>query len=176
GGGKPRSSAELPGVEVQRAGRAGGRHARSLWHGGKEGPLPVAAFRRAAAAGGRRARRDLLAEALARRRADGQPAFAAGRGDHEAVPRAQPARHDHRAGHALGRQRGVRKPGGAAARRLARKIMRVIAADDQTDVLEALRLVLKREGISMVPVTSPAGVLAALEAEDFDAALIDLNY
>ncbi len=28
----------------------------------------------------------------------------------------------------------------------------------------------------MVPVTSPAGVLAALEAEDFDAALIDLNY
>ena len=54
--------------------------------------------------------------------------------------------------------------------------MRVIAADDQPDVLEALRLVLKREGIGMVPVTSPAGVLAALEAEDFDAALIDLNY
>ena len=54
--------------------------------------------------------------------------------------------------------------------------MRVIAADDQPDVLEALRLLLKGEGISMVPATSPAGVLAALEAEDFDAALIDLNY
>src|SRR5437660_10865710 len=54
--------------------------------------------------------------------------------------------------------------------------MRVIAADDQPDVLEALRLLLKREGIAMVPATSPAGVLAALEAEDFDAALIDLNY
>ena len=53
---------------------------------------------------------------------------------------------------------------------------RIIAADDQPDVLEALRLLLKREGISMVPATSPAGVLSALEQEDFDAALIDLNY
>ena len=54
--------------------------------------------------------------------------------------------------------------------------MKVIAADDQPDVLEALRLLLKREGMAMVAATSPAGVLAALEAEDFDAALIDLNY
>jgi len=54
--------------------------------------------------------------------------------------------------------------------------VKVIAADDQPDVLEALRLLLKREGMSMTPATSPAGVLAALEAEDFDAALIDLNY
>src|SRR5260370_40223820 len=54
--------------------------------------------------------------------------------------------------------------------------MKVTAADDQPDVQEALRLLLKREGIAMVPATSPAGVLAALEAEDFDAALIDLNY
>ena len=53
---------------------------------------------------------------------------------------------------------------------------RVIAADDQPDVLEALRLLLKRENITLVPATSPAGVLAALEHEDFDAALIDLNY
>jgi len=54
--------------------------------------------------------------------------------------------------------------------------VKVIAADDQPDVLEALRLLLKREGIAMVPATSPGGVLAALEVEDFDAALIDLNY
>ncbi len=54
--------------------------------------------------------------------------------------------------------------------------MKVIAADDQPDVLEALRLLLKREGMTVVAATSPAGVLAALEAEDFDAALIDLNY
>jgi len=54
--------------------------------------------------------------------------------------------------------------------------VKVIAADDQPDVLEALRLLLKREGMAMVPATSPGGVLAALEVEDFDAALIDLNY
>ncbi len=53
---------------------------------------------------------------------------------------------------------------------------RIVAADDQPDVLEALRLLLKREGIALVPATSPAGVLSALEQEDFDAALIDLNY
>ena len=53
---------------------------------------------------------------------------------------------------------------------------RVIAADDQPDVLEALRLLLKRESIALVPASSPAAVLAALEQEDFDAALIDLNY
>jgi DNA-binding NtrC family response regulator len=57
-----------------------------------------------------------------------------------------------------------------------RKAVKVIAADDQPDVLEALRLLLKREGMAVVAATSPAGVLAALEAEDFDAALIDLNY
>ncbi len=54
--------------------------------------------------------------------------------------------------------------------------MRVLAADDQPDVLEALRLLLKPEGINLVPVTGPAGVLDALSARDFDAALIDLNY
>jgi DNA-binding NtrC family response regulator len=59
---------------------------------------------------------------------------------------------------------------------MAPDVIRVIAADDQPDVLEALRLLLKRENITMVPATSPAGVLSALEHEDFDAALIDLNY
>ena len=54
--------------------------------------------------------------------------------------------------------------------------MRVIAADDQPDVLEALRLLLKRENIALTPVTSPGGLLAALEEQDYDAALVDLNY
>ena len=54
--------------------------------------------------------------------------------------------------------------------------MRVLAADDQPDVLEALRLLLKREGIALVPATSPAGVISALSSEDFDVALLDLNY
>ncbi len=53
---------------------------------------------------------------------------------------------------------------------------RVLIADDQRDVLEALRLLLKGEGIECETASSPGGVLAALEARERDAALIDLNY
>jgi DNA-binding NtrC family response regulator len=53
---------------------------------------------------------------------------------------------------------------------------RVLIGDDQRDVLEALRLLLKGEGLDCETASSPAGVIAALEARDYDAALIDLNY
>ena len=53
---------------------------------------------------------------------------------------------------------------------------RVLIADDQFDVLEALRLLLKGEGLQLETASSPAGVLAAVEAREFDVALIDLNY
>src|SRR5258708_26074080 len=53
---------------------------------------------------------------------------------------------------------------------------RVLIADDQSDVLEALRLLLKAEGFVLETASSPAGVLAAMEAREFDGALIDLNY
>ena len=53
---------------------------------------------------------------------------------------------------------------------------RVLIADDQPDVLEALRLLLKAEGFQLESASSPAGVLAAVEAREFDVALIDLNY
>ncbi len=53
---------------------------------------------------------------------------------------------------------------------------RVLIADDQADVLEALRLLLKAEGFHLETASSPAGVLAALEAREFDVVLIDLNY
>jgi FixJ family two-component response regulator len=53
---------------------------------------------------------------------------------------------------------------------------RVLIADDQQDVLEALRLLLKAEGFQLESASSPAGVLAAIEAREFDVALIDLNY
>ena len=53
---------------------------------------------------------------------------------------------------------------------------RVLIADDQPDVLEALRLLLKAEGFHLETASSPAGVLAAVEAREFDVALIDLNY
>src|SRR6201994_948393 len=53
---------------------------------------------------------------------------------------------------------------------------RIVIADDQPDVLEALRLLLKGEGYETEAVSSPAAVLRALESRDFDAALVDLNY
>ncbi|MBI2402376.1 MAG: sigma-54-dependent Fis family transcriptional regulator [Gemmatimonadetes bacterium] len=53
---------------------------------------------------------------------------------------------------------------------------RLLIADDQRDVLEALRLLLKGEGFEIETATSPGGVLAAVEAQDFDAVLMDLNY
>ncbi len=53
---------------------------------------------------------------------------------------------------------------------------RVLVADDDTDVLAALRLLLKSEGFEVETATSPALALTALESSDFDAALLDLNY
>jgi DNA-binding NtrC family response regulator len=53
---------------------------------------------------------------------------------------------------------------------------RILVADDQPDVVEALRLLLKANGFSVVPTSSPAGVLGAVETEDVDVVLMDLNY
>lgn len=53
---------------------------------------------------------------------------------------------------------------------------RILIADDQADVLEALRLLLKGEGWQVESTTSPGGVLRALEEGDFDILLMDMNY
>jgi DNA-binding NtrC family response regulator len=53
---------------------------------------------------------------------------------------------------------------------------RILIADDQADVLEALRLLIKGEGFLHDAVESPAAALKALEQRDYDVALIDLNY
>jgi sigma-B regulation protein RsbU (phosphoserine phosphatase) len=53
---------------------------------------------------------------------------------------------------------------------------RILIADDQPDVVEALRLLLKGEGYEAEGVNSPAAVLQALAARDFDLLLLDLNY
>jgi DNA-binding NtrC family response regulator len=53
---------------------------------------------------------------------------------------------------------------------------RILVADDQRDVLEALRLLLKGEGFLVEMVTSPAGALEAITQRPFDAVLVDLNY
>jgi len=52
----------------------------------------------------------------------------------------------------------------------------VLVADDQSDVLEALRLLLKSEGFSLEFATSPAAIRQAVETHDFDVVLMDLNY
>ena len=52
----------------------------------------------------------------------------------------------------------------------------VLIADDQPDVVEALRLLLKAEGFKTLTAHVPEGVMAQLERHDVDAALIDLNY
>jgi DNA-binding NtrC family response regulator len=53
---------------------------------------------------------------------------------------------------------------------------RILIADDQPDVLEALRLLLKSEGYKIELAESPAEALRALEHKDFDLIMIDLNY
>ncbi|MEX0836788.1 MAG: sigma-54 dependent transcriptional regulator [Gemmatimonadota bacterium] len=53
---------------------------------------------------------------------------------------------------------------------------RILVGDDQQDVLEALRMLLKSEGFEITAATSPAGVVKAVQRGDFDLVLIDLNY
>ena len=53
---------------------------------------------------------------------------------------------------------------------------RILIADDQADVLESLRLLLKPEGYTVDTADSPDSAIAQATTQDFDAALIDLNY
>jgi DNA-binding NtrC family response regulator len=53
---------------------------------------------------------------------------------------------------------------------------RILVADDQEDVLAALRILLKPEGFAIDTVTSPQAVLSALESREYDVLLMDLNY
>jgi DNA-binding NtrC family response regulator len=53
---------------------------------------------------------------------------------------------------------------------------RILIADDQTDVLAALRLLLKGNRFEIETASSPAGVLEIVNSKDLDAVLIDLNY
>jgi sigma-B regulation protein RsbU (phosphoserine phosphatase) len=53
---------------------------------------------------------------------------------------------------------------------------KILIADDQPDVLEALRLLLKSNGYEIESASSPAGILSMLESREFDLILMDLNY
>jgi DNA-binding NtrC family response regulator len=54
--------------------------------------------------------------------------------------------------------------------------VRILVADDQADVREALRLLLKAEGYAIETVNNPAAALEAIENREFDIMLMDLNY
>ena len=53
---------------------------------------------------------------------------------------------------------------------------RLLVADDDRDVLEALDSSSAARAIDVETATSPAGVVSALAARDFDALLMDMNY
>jgi len=53
---------------------------------------------------------------------------------------------------------------------------RVLVADDQADVREALRLLLKAEGYAIETVNTPGAALEAVQGGEFDLMLMDLNY
>jgi sigma-B regulation protein RsbU (phosphoserine phosphatase) len=55
-------------------------------------------------------------------------------------------------------------------------VARALIADDQPDVIEALRLLLKGAGYQTRAVTSPADVIEVLKTDHFDLLLMDLNY
>src|SRR5688572_1479266 len=53
---------------------------------------------------------------------------------------------------------------------------RALIADDQPDVLTALRILLRNAGYQIEAATSPAEVLDAIRVGHFDLVLMDLNY
>jgi DNA-binding NtrC family response regulator len=53
---------------------------------------------------------------------------------------------------------------------------RVVIADDQVNILDALKLLLGSEGYEVATAASPVELISQLERSDFDVALIDLNY
>ena len=53
---------------------------------------------------------------------------------------------------------------------------RILIADDQPDIIQALRLLLKGAGYGIETATSPASALAAAREKELDVVLMDLNY
>jgi DNA-binding NtrC family response regulator len=56
------------------------------------------------------------------------------------------------------------------------RLAKILIADDQADVQEALRLLFKAEGWQTETVNSPARLLEVLSRSDFDLLVMDLNY
>jgi phosphoserine phosphatase RsbU/P len=58
----------------------------------------------------------------------------------------------------------------------AARPFRVLVADDQSDVREALQLLLKSDGYEIELVNGPAPLLASLQRRNFDLVILDMNY
>ncbi len=58
----------------------------------------------------------------------------------------------------------------------ASNLPRILIADDQQEVREALRILLKGEGFQCETVASPGAVVSAVEQKEYDVVIIDLNY
>jgi DNA-binding NtrC family response regulator len=56
------------------------------------------------------------------------------------------------------------------------KPTRILVADDQPDVINALALLLSDEGYDVTAARSPGEAIERLEAADYDLAILDLNY
>jgi DNA-binding NtrC family response regulator len=70
----------------------------------------------------------------------------------------------------------VDENGVAGEKREAARPARILAADDQPHILEAIELLLRPEGYIVDTAKSPATVRESLASEFYDAVLIDLNY
>ena len=65
---------------------------------------------------------------------------------------------------------------GATEARERQRTGRILAADDQPHILEALELLLRPAGFEVDTAKSPAAARDSLASEFYDAVLIDLNY
>ena len=70
----------------------------------------------------------------------------------------------------------VEDSGAAGERQEPARPARILAADDQPHILEAIELLLRPEGYIVDTAKSPATVRESLASEFYDAVLIDLNY
>ncbi|MCC6652296.1 MAG: sigma-54-dependent Fis family transcriptional regulator [Candidatus Eisenbacteria bacterium] len=64
----------------------------------------------------------------------------------------------------------------SGSERLSETPVRILVADDDPDILAALRLLLRGEGFEVETATSPALVLHAVEQKGIALALLDMNY
>lgn len=70
----------------------------------------------------------------------------------------------------------VEEPVSTATATVKTEPVRILVADDQADVREALRLLLKAEGYAIETVSTPGAALDAVQTAEFDIMLMDLNY